>query len=222
MDISGATTTTQSSSGATTSSLTATSLGKDDFLKLFVAQLQAQDPLNPMDSTNFTSQLAQFSSLEQLTNLNSSLTDMLASQTTLQNTMTTNLIGKKVLVTGNTISLNGQADLKYSLGGDAASVTVKIYDSSGALVRTSAVSSQSAGSNSYSWDGKDQTGNALPAGQYTFTVEAANSTGQAISATALMTGTVTGVIYSNNVAYLTIDGTTQVQLGDIIEIQGGA
>ena len=75
-------------------------LGKDDFLKLFITQLQAQDPLKPMDGTEFTAQMAQFSSLEQLSNMSSGIDKLLLFQGSLQNTLTTGLIGKQVKVAG--------------------------------------------------------------------------------------------------------------------------
>lgn len=75
-------------------------MSKDEFLRLFVTQMQYQNPLNPMDNTDFTAQLAQFSSLEQLTNINSQLTDMLSYQNSLHNTLTTSLIGKNVKFSG--------------------------------------------------------------------------------------------------------------------------
>jgi len=76
-------------------------MSKDEFLRLFVTQMQYQNPLNPMDNTDFTAQLAQFSSLEQLTNINSQLTDMLSYQNSLHNTLTTSLIGKNVKFSGD-------------------------------------------------------------------------------------------------------------------------
>jgi flagellar basal-body rod modification protein FlgD len=197
------------------------SLGKDEFLKLLTAQLKAQDPMNPMDSTNFTAQLAQFSSLEQMTNMNASLTNMLASQNSLQNTMAMSFIGKKVSFDGNAIKLNGQASLRYSLAGDSASVMVSISDSKGALVRRDVLTNQPAGANTYAWNGRDQYGNLLPAGDYHYTVDAANSSGQTVIASPLSSGTVTGISYDNNSMYLNIDGTTRIQLSDIKEIQGG-
>jgi flagellar basal-body rod modification protein FlgD len=76
-------------------------LSKDDFLKLFVTQLRYQNPLDPMNNTEFTSQLAQFSSLEQLQNMNTQMNNLLLSQNSLQNTMISNLIGKQVKISGN-------------------------------------------------------------------------------------------------------------------------
>jgi len=195
-------------------------LGKDEFLRLFTEQLKAQSPLNPMDSTGFTAQLAQFSSLEQLTNINTQLKDMVSYQGSLQNTMTTSLIGKQVKVVGNTVTLDKQADLSYSLPGAAAKVSVSIYDSAGALVRKEDMAGQTAGNHTITWDGKDQDGSAVPAGQYTFTVEAVDSNNTALATTTLTSGTVTGVSFENNVTYLSINGTTKVKLGDIMEVGG--
>jgi flagellar basal-body rod modification protein FlgD len=214
---------TYSSTSTDTTATNTTTMSKDDFLRLFVAQLKAQDPLNPMDSTEFTSQLAQFSSLEQLTNLNSSLTDLLDSQASLQNTMAAGYLGKTVTYAGNTVSFDGsQADLAYNLAADAAGVTVTITDSAGNVVRTDAIAGQSAGTQGYTWNGTDQNGNALPAGQYTFTVSAVDSSGKSVDVTTYTSGTVTGVSFQNNTTYLSIDGSTTLTLNDILEIQGGA
>ncbi|HUJ19201.1 MAG TPA: flagellar hook capping FlgD N-terminal domain-containing protein [Nitrospirota bacterium] len=98
MDIGSTTTTTGAASGSSTVP-PSQELGKDDFLKLFMAQLQAQDPLNPMDSSQFTTQLAQFSSLEQLTNINTQLTSLVQVQSSQQNATATDLIGKQVQLT---------------------------------------------------------------------------------------------------------------------------
>jgi flagellar basal-body rod modification protein FlgD len=220
MDITSATSATQTRS-ATTAGATQT-LGENDFLKLLTAQMQAQDPLNPMDSANFAAQLAQFSSVEQLTNINTKLTNMAASQASLQNTMASDLIGKKVTVTGNKATLNGQAVMPYTLPSDASTVAVSVYDATGALVKTAVLGQKSAGNNSYTWDGKDQNGNTLPAGQYTFAVNAVGSSGQAITATTLTSGIVTGISFNNNVTSLILDNMTQVQLGDVHQISGGA
>ena len=197
-----------------------TTLGKEDFLKLFMAQLKAQDPLSPMDSTGFTAQLAQFSSLEQLTNINTQLGDVLSSQSSLQNTMATDLIGKNIKANGNTVSLNGQANMYYSLDANATKVTVTISDASGAIVKQQDVSNQSAGEQDFVWDGKDNNGNTLSQGTYTFTVSAVDGSGNAVNASTLTSGTVTSISFSGNSTYLTIDGTTQIQLGDIQEIGG--
>jgi flagellar basal-body rod modification protein FlgD len=222
MDIAGTTAANQSSSGTTgtgTAANATATLGKNEFLSLLTIQLKNQDPLNPMDSTSFTAQLAQFSSLEQLTNLNSSITDLLSSQ---QAATSAGFIGKKVSVSGNTVQLSETANLHYSLAGNAAKTTLSIYDGTGALVRTVAGASQTAGDQTYTWDGKDQYGNVLAPGQYSFTVAAADSADKPVGAETLSVGTVTGVTFENNTALLTIDGRWKVRQGDIIQIIGGA
>jgi flagellar basal-body rod modification protein FlgD len=221
MNVSTTTSAVQATTAAATAGATKT-LGENDFLKLLTAQLQAQNPLNPMDSTNFTAQLAQFSSLEQLTNVNTNLKNMLTSQQSLQNTMASDLIGKKVMVSGNTVTLNGQANMNFSLSADASKAIVSIYDANGALVRTQSLTKVAAGDNTYQWDGKDKNGNDLPAGPYSFDITAIDSSGNVVTATPVTAGTVTGVTFDNNVTYLTIDNGTKVQLGDIHEILGGA
>jgi len=96
MAVSGATSTQNSNATTQVAAAAKKTMGKEDFLKLFTTQLKAQDPLSPMDSAQFTAQLAQFSSLEQLTNINTGLKDLLTLQNSLQNTLTTGMIGKRV------------------------------------------------------------------------------------------------------------------------------
>ena len=216
-----ATSTTQSQSAASTVGAAQT-LNETDFLSLLTTELQNQDPLNPSDSSDMAAQMAQFASVEQLTNINTQLTNMVSSQSSMQNTMAAGLIGENVVATGDTVTLNGQASLNYTLQNNAAHVTVSIFNSSGALVNKQVLGSENAGANSYTWKGNDQNGNTLPSGQYTFAVSAVDSSGNAVTATPLTTGTVTGVTYSNNVTYLTLDNNEQIQLGDIQEILGGS
>src|SRR5512145_3299493 len=112
------TSTVQSATTAATTASSTTStkniLGKDEFLKMLIAQLKHQDPLNPMDGTAFTAQLAQFSSLEQLQNINTQLTSFTKQQQSLGNTQAVNLIGREVLAKGNAIQAEGKpVDLSY-------------------------------------------------------------------------------------------------------------
>ncbi len=123
-------------------------LGKEEFLKLFLSQLKAQDPLKPMDSTDFTAQLAQFSSLEQLFNTNETLENLFELQGTQVELQASSLIGKNVLADGSAVSIKevgGGTDLNYLMEGDAVSVDVSIYDASGDLVKTISSAAQGAG-----------------------------------------------------------------------------
>jgi flagellar basal-body rod modification protein FlgD len=112
-------------------------MGKDDFLHLLVTQLQNQDPLNPADSSEFTAQLATFSSLEELQNISSKLSDVSTSQSVLTNSQAVDYIGKRIQAIGDqTYVNNGQADpIEFNLDQDAAGVYVKIYDQYGDFVR---------------------------------------------------------------------------------------
>ena len=144
------------------------SLGKDDFLKLLIAQLSAQDPLDPMGAQDFSAQLAQFSGLEQMTNVNSNLEILQKLLTTSQYTSSLNLIGKTVESYGNAFShsANSSETLSYSLASDAASVRIDIFDITGSQIDMVRLGSQTQGKNTASWDGFDKHGNPLPAGTY--------------------------------------------------------
>jgi flagellar basal-body rod modification protein FlgD len=209
-----------STSATSKANSTAQIMGKDDFLRLFVTQLKNQNPLSPMDSTGFTSQLAQFSSLEQLTNINTGISNLTLYQNSMQNALATGLIGKAVQVSGNQISLTagGTSDISYSLSENAAQTKISISDASGKCVRQVTQGPQNAGNTTYSWDGKDTLGAALPSGTYTFKIEALNAAGAAVTASTLMSGTVTGIAFENNATYLVLTGGLKVQLGDIKKI----
>lgn len=196
-------------------------LGKDDFLKLFTMQLRFQNPLNPMDSTEFTSQLAQFSTLEQMNNINTRLGDLLVYQNSIQNTLATSLIGKDVRVSGDEVYLKDKAEIIYSLSKDASKLKITIYDSNGKVVREIEKGRQSSGDNSYVWDGKDSGGNALPEGSYKFKVEAFDASGNPVDVTTMAYGTVTGITFENNITYLVINNKLKFRLGDIKEIRQG-
>jgi len=199
-------------------------LGKDDFLKLFTTQLRFQDPLNPLDSTDFTAQLAQFSSLEQLFNMNASLQDILTYQGSLNNAMAVGLIGRVVKVDGDSFTLAGTADLEYALADDAASVTITIQDEEGNVVATIDAGAQQAGEQSFCWDGTGDDGLHLPDGDYTFSVTAVDGNGENVEVETSVTGTVTGITFDSGVTYLVLDNGMQVSLGEIMEVyqQGGA
>jgi flagellar basal-body rod modification protein FlgD len=196
-------------------------LGKDDFLKLLTTQLQHQDPLNPMDGTEFTAQLAQFSSLEALQDISSQIKEMVMSQNLMQAAIATGMIGKKVKTGDGEISLKGKAEINYSLPQDAARVKISILDSSGKLVREVETAGQATGSRTYSWDGKDSNGKVLPDGTYKFKVEASDASGNPIEVTSLSGGTVTGVSIENNTIYLVLDGNRKVPMSEVTEVSGG-
>ncbi len=194
-------------------------LGKDDFLKLLVTQLQYQDPLNPTDSTEFTAQLAQFSSLEQLGNINDNLGDLQLSQTALNNSQAVNFIGKTVKSSGNSIHLTGGVsdDIQFELGADAKAVFMNIYDSAGNYIKDVESGALSAGEQTLKWDGTDQEGNKVPDGAYTFEVFAVDADDNMVNTTTFTSGTVTGVTFKNGRPCL-LAGNKEIPVDTVIQV----
>lgn len=184
------------------------SLGKDDFLRLLVAQLSAQDPLDPMKAQDFSAQLAQFSSLEQMTNVNKNLEIIQQFELALQNSASVNLIGKTVESPGNTfIHSSGTPELlSYSLDSEAGSIRIEIYDSEGTMVDSIKLNNQAQGKNQATWDGFDVLGNQLPAGTYSFKVTAENTAGEPIGTDTFSAGLVTDVIFDEGQTYAVVNG----------------
>lgn len=207
----------------TTSNLYSTNsqtLGKDDFLKLLVTQLQNQDPLNPADSTEFVSQLAQFSSLEQLSNVNTNLQMVQLFDQSINNAQAVNFVGNTVKATGSMFDLAATGDtheIQYELGEDAAKVYVSILDASGQAIRKIEMDQLSAGEQSVVWDGKDDNGNIVDPGTYSFSVQAVDGSGEAMTTAAYITATVTGVTYHDSSTYLLSDGI-EIPYAAVIEV----
>ncbi len=198
-------------------------MGKDDFLKLLITQLKYQDPASPLDGSQFASQLAQFSSLEQLSNLNDSVKQSINANffltQSINNTMTANLIGKNVKINSNKISDTGQdsISLGYNLPSSASTVSIKVYDQNGQLVRTINDLDTQSGDHQVSWDFTDNDGNRLPDGNYTFEVEAKDYNENDISADTYITGQISGVRFDDDGTKILV-GDTEYMLSDILEI----
>lgn len=201
-------------STATQTSSTKT-VGKDEFMKLLLAQLKNQDPLKPMDGTDFAAQLAQFSSLEQLKNLNTTLETQSVNQMTLGYAQSVNMIGKEAVSnSGNTVIANGQTTgLNYRLVNDAKSVTISILGKDGKLVKTWDESTKSAGMNYATWDSS-----GVEKGDYTYQIAAKDSSGATVAVETMTTGIVTAVHFRNNQILVTLSGR-EVPLSDIVKIK---
>ncbi len=210
-------------SSSTNTSKGNSELGKDDFLKLMIAQLQNQDPMEPLDSSAYSAQLAQFSSLEQLSNINDSLETSINANyiltQSINNTMSAGWIGKEVKISGNTLTNNSQGNISigYTLPSEAASVTVKIYDSKGALVKTINSEELAEGNHKLSWDFTDNNGYNVAKGDYTFKIEAKNSAGKDITVDSYRIGEISSVRYTDNGTVLVV-GNVEYNLSDITEI----
>jgi flagellar basal-body rod modification protein FlgD len=205
-------TTTAASSSSSSSSLTGLTMGKEDFLSLLCTQLQYQNPLDPQDPSEFVAQLSQFSSLEQLINVNDKLDAFTTSISSLQSTnqmgQALNLLGKTVKAEGNIFQVSSSEanDVSCVLGADASKVTVSIYNSSGTLVRTLELGSQSSGECDISWDAKDNDGSQVADGSYYYTVSAVDSDGATVSTATLVSGTVDEVIQESGTVYVKVNG----------------
>ncbi|MDY6880741.1 MAG: flagellar hook capping FlgD N-terminal domain-containing protein [Desulfatiglans sp.] len=194
-------------------------MGKDDFLHLLVTQLQHQDPLNPMDSTQFTAQLAQFTSLEELNNVNDNLSYLLLYQASINNSQAVGFIGKSLTALGDSINLaDGVAeDIRFDLDGDSSMTSVTIYDSDGNLVRVLEGGAMGAGTQTMQWDGLNSQGEPMPNGLYRFEVTASDANGDTVNVTTLVSGRVTGVTFKDNVTYLLLD-SREIPMGNVIEV----
>ncbi len=176
---------------------------QDRFLTLLVTQLQNQDPLNPMDNAQVTSQMAQLSTVNGINQLNNTLLALSGQMDVSQSMQAAGLIGKGVLVPGNKISLGVTDDVATAtpFGVDiispAAKVVVSIMGPDGQLVRKIDLGSKEAGVYSVEWDGLGEGGTKLVEGKYTVEVAALDSNGQPVAAEALTHGTVSSVAYTS-------------------------
>lgn len=180
------------------------SLDQDSFLTILVAQLTHQDPLNPMEDTEMTAQLAEFSSLEQLTSINDGIDNLAVSmhQTDLMSAVS--FIGKEVKAEGYKISLeDGNAStIYYGFGETVSGIMMNIYDSEGAIVRTVELGSKEAGTYQYEWDGKDDNGNPLTDGQYGIGILGEDLEGDYVMVQTEVSGTVDAVVNDGGTQYL--------------------
>jgi len=199
----------------------ATGLNKDDFLKLFVAQLQHQDPLAPQDPTQFLSQLAQLTQVEQAYNSTTALQNLLTAQNNASAMSSVSFIGGTIKANGNTAAFDGASptSLQFNMSVPTSSATVTISDASGKVVRTATLGAAAAGEASFAWDGRDNSGALLPAGAYTFGVSGTSASGAGVTATTYTTGRVDGVTFKDGKPMLNI-GAASVALADVISVKG--
>ncbi|MCS5689941.1 MAG: flagellar hook assembly protein FlgD, partial [Acidimicrobiales bacterium] len=193
-------------------------LGKDDFLKLLTVQLRYQDPLNPMENTEFVAQMAQFSSLEQLQNMNQTMERSQAAEAELQaafkNNLGTSLVGKAVEVPTQEVAYDGEiTEVAYRLGPQARSASLQILDARGQMVRELELDTSQA-YNTVEWDGKSVSGDKVPKGAYLAVVIAAGPGGVPVEADMLKRVRVDAVRYAGSEARIWADGR-ELALSDL-------
>jgi flagellar basal-body rod modification protein FlgD len=194
-------------------------LGKDDFLELLITQLRYQDPLNPLDGVEFTAQLAQFASLEQLFNMNDALESINSSQSSDRKIESIGLIGKEIEAQGDLIELKENQSAKGSFILDEPAICeVYIYSTDGRIIRRIDLGQLGTGRHSFQWDGRDNSGELVEAGTYTFNVSAENQEGELIQVETRISGTVTGVSFENDEPVIYV-GDIGIDLSQILEVK---
>lgn len=193
-------------------------LGSTDFMLLLVTQLQYQDPLEPQSATDFTAQLATFSSLEEQTKMNTALEQITNLQAAVANTNAAAFIGKEVVAAGDTFRVeDGEfTNPEIYLESKATSVKVTIRNSSGSTVRVMEYDAMDSGTHRLDWDGNNANGVTVPDGEYTISVEA-EAEGTEVAAEVRVRGLVEGVEFDLNGTFLLVAGA-HVGLTDIISV----
>ena len=190
----------------------------ETFLKMLTTQIKNQDPLNPMDNAEMTSQMAQMSTVEGIEKLNTTLNSLVDSIGTSQSMQAASMIGKNVLVPGSTLTLSdGVAYAGVNLPSAADQVTIKIMDSSGNVIQTEALGAHDSGVINIAWDGTLADGTKASAGSYKFSVEAVQG-GNKVTATALQVGTVSALTRTSDGFKLDLGALGTVNFDDVLEI----
>jgi flagellar basal-body rod modification protein FlgD len=196
-------------------------LDKDAFMKLMLTQMKHQDPTNPMQSHEMAAQLAQFTSLEQLNNINTTLESMKTAQAPSSNFQALAFIGKKVSGDSSKISrAAGDTDhsFNFDLLSDAGKVNVTVKDAAGNTVRKLEFGALKKGANSIAWNGLNDEGGPARPGEYKFTLEAKNNAGAKVYAKTTFEGRITGLNYTNQGPVLMVGGQT-IKLSDVKKIE---
>jgi len=196
-------------------------LDRNDFMTLFITQMQHQDPLEPMDSTDMASQLAQFSNMEATMKMSDNLEKLLGYQVSQNNLQLLTLIGKEVQGAGNTMGVVAGAvsTTQYTLADAANSCRIEIYDSAGRMADTVELGYVASGIQDFTWDATTPSGTVVPDGQYTYKVVAVNALGQKVDVDYRSTGKVTGVNFDGGKAQVTVDKSVTMNVADILVVQ---
>jgi flagellar basal-body rod modification protein FlgD len=204
---------------AANASSASSELGEDAFLTLLTAQLQNQDPLNPVSNEDFVAQLAQFSSLEELMGISTGLEAVYLGITSMNNATMAGLVGAEVVAYGDsfTYSGEGEVDLHFDASSAASDVTLTVTNEDGDVVSTVDMGGVEQGEGSFTWDGTDDDGNQLPEGEYTFSFTGTDTEGNDVDVAELLMGTIDEMDYSSGVPLPSVDGAL-ISLGDIIRL----
>lgn len=219
-DINALTGAVQSGQSKTNASSQTLSADMDTFLKLLTTQLQYQDPLDPMDTAEFTNQLVQYSSVEQAIQTNTKLDNLLSLNIANLGAQAVSYIGKTAQVLGDVMPLEGgKAKATYTFNKDVTSATITVKDMNGKVVYT-ASGETTSGTHEFTWDGKDSDGNQLEDGAYQIIVNPKVPSGETnATVTTTIFGKVTGVASDSNGIYIGLGDAVTANLNDIITMR---
>jgi len=196
-------------------------LGPDVFLRLLVTQLQSQDPTNPVQNEDFVAQLAQFTTLEQTTNTNKLLEQLIGQDTQRTQLDLVNLIGRTVVTEGDTVSLgkDDEATLAYALSGTASRVNIEVLGPKKEIIRTlSSTALEAPGGHQVQWDGLNESGDRVPEGVYQFRVKAEDARQQVVPNFTFARERVMNIVFGTESPVVVQSGKT-LHTQDIISIQ---
>lgn len=189
-----------------------------DFLNLLTVQLQNQDPLSPMDTTEFTNQLVAFTGVEQQINTNQRLDDLVALSLGDSFSSTLGYVGRNISYISSEAFYDGRTpvDLSYAISGDSVETTINIFDENGDVVFSQPVSDDDP-QETFTWDGRNDNGSLVDAGTYNIRVDAIGADGEPLETTTVVTGRVSGVETQNGVNFLLV-GERAVSIANVINV----
>jgi len=196
-------------------------LDRDAFLKLLVAQMKNQNPLEPQENSQFVAELAQFSSLEQSQGINDRL-DLLAIQSRGQsNAQVMSMIGQQVTVKGSIATVDGSGTgtpINFTLADRCDKATITIKTQTGDTIRTMSAGAHNAGLVQVRWDGRDDTGLVQPQGSYVVSVKAMDADGGAISVDQTTTSTIQGIAFDTGYPVLQLANGATAPVSDLVRV----
>lgn len=192
-------------------------LNKEDFMKLLVAELQNQNPLEPKSNQEMGSSLAQFSQLDQLESMNSNIAKMVKADDPANKLYSASLIGKSVKT--ESVNIDHEkgkvSELSFQIPSPASKVEINILDNTGTEIKNITLDAQNAGLNHYKWDGRDSSGDYAQSGKYTYEVKATSEHGASLKVARGVRGVVDSVEYSDDKVSLLLDNGNQIRLEDV-------
>ena len=193
-------------------------MDKDAFLKLLVAEIQNQNPLEPMDNQKFVDQMTQFTTMEQMTNMSESFQDFITSMKSTTKLQASAVVGKYAVIEGNEIKFsdNSAEGIVFNVE-ESGEVLIRIKNSEGQMIREENLGFKEPGIHGYQWDGRDSSGTMQAEGTYNYDLVAIDSTGEEKTFGGVDGGTVEAVQFVDNNIYVIVNGQ-KYNFEDIIEI----